>query len=69
MSHFTIDWSELSLQVMLTFGHFLWQGCAVAIVLVILNATSSLVSGRSRALRSHLRGEPAPDGSRRSADL
>jgi hypothetical protein len=27
MSRFSMDWSELSLQVMITFGHFLWQAC------------------------------------------
>jgi hypothetical protein len=25
MSRFSMDWSELSLQMMITFGHFLWQ--------------------------------------------
>lgn len=29
----SIDWSELSLQLVLTFGHFLWQACAVGLLL------------------------------------
>ena len=33
MSSFTIDWYELSMQVTMTFVHFLWQACVVAIVL------------------------------------
>ncbi len=33
MSVFAIDWSELSIQVMITFVHFFWQACVVAIVL------------------------------------
>ncbi|QDV25531.1 hypothetical protein Q31a_38570 [Aureliella helgolandensis] len=28
-----VDWTELSLQVMLTLGHFLWQAIVVAIIL------------------------------------
>ncbi len=31
--HFGIDWSELSLQVMITFAHFLWQACVIGFVL------------------------------------
>jgi beta-lactamase regulating signal transducer with metallopeptidase domain len=33
-----IDWTELSLQLVVTFCHFLWQGCLVAMVLAILLA-------------------------------
>lgn len=32
MNHF-IDWSELSLQLVLTFGHFLWQACVIGVLL------------------------------------
>jgi hypothetical protein len=35
MSRFSMDWSELSLQVMITFGHFLWQACVVGILLAL----------------------------------
>ena len=36
MSRFSMDWSELSLQVMITFGHFLWQACVVGVVLFVV---------------------------------
>ncbi len=82
MSRFAVDWSELSLQVMMTFGHFLWQAFFVAIVLIIVEQLSSIVSravdsrtivsGRAQALRSKAVNQlasnlPAPDGLRRSA--
>ncbi len=35
MSRFSIDWSEFSLQVMVTFGHFLWQACVIGFVLFV----------------------------------
>jgi beta-lactamase regulating signal transducer with metallopeptidase domain len=35
MSRFSIDWSELSLQVMVAFGHFLWQACVIGFVLFV----------------------------------
>ncbi|QEG38179.1 M56 family metallopeptidase [Roseimaritima ulvae] len=66
MSHFTMDWSELSLQVMLTFAHFLWQACVIAIALAIGEQISNIVSGRARALRSH---QPTPDRSCESANV
>jgi beta-lactamase regulating signal transducer with metallopeptidase domain/thiol-disulfide isomerase/thioredoxin len=44
MSAFNVNWSELSLQVMLTFGHFLWQACVVAITLLVVERLSSIVS-------------------------
>lgn len=34
MSSFTMNWSELSLQVMITFSHFLWQACFVGVALL-----------------------------------
>ena len=43
MSFSIIDWTELSLQVMLTFGHFLWQAIVVAIILVIASHLASHV--------------------------
>ncbi len=46
MSFSSVSWSELSLQIILTFGHFLWQACIVAIVLVIVEQLSSMVSHR-----------------------
>ena len=65
MSLFSIDWSELSLQVMITFGHFLWQAFFVAILLVSGEQALKIISGRARALRSF---EATPDGWRRSAN-
>ena len=47
----SVDWSELSLQLVVTFGHFLWQACAVAIVLGILEQLSLIVFRRSANLR------------------
>ncbi|MEZ6134510.1 MAG: M56 family metallopeptidase [Pirellulaceae bacterium] len=35
MSRFSMDWSELSLQLMITFGHFLWQACVIGFVLFV----------------------------------
>ncbi len=34
--NFSIDWTELSIQWILTCGHFLWQGFAVAIVFLVV---------------------------------
>ncbi len=36
MSFSALNWSELSLQVMVTFVHFLWQACVVGIVWFVL---------------------------------
>ena len=66
MSRFSIDWSEFSLQVMVTFGHFLWQACVVGILLALGEQAFEIVNGRTRALRSF---ETTPDGSRRSASF
>ncbi|TWU58990.1 Regulatory protein BlaR1 [Rubripirellula tenax] len=65
----TVAWSELSLQVMLTFGHFLWQACVVAVVLVNAEKAFDFVSGRARALRCPAPNEPTPDDSLRSANV
>ncbi len=35
MSHFTLDWPELSVQVIMTFTHFLWQACVVGLLLLV----------------------------------
>jgi len=35
MSRFSMDWSELSLQLIITFAHFLWQACVVGLVLFV----------------------------------
>ncbi len=35
MSLPAIDWRELSVQVMMTFAHFLWQACVVGIILCV----------------------------------
>ena len=68
MNLLLIDWSELSLQVVITFGHFLWQACVVGLVLGLID----IVSGRARALRFRtdkmqaLRAQ-SPDGLRPAA--
>ena len=66
MSFSAIDWSELSLQVMITFAHFLWQAFFVSILLVIGEQALKTISGRARALRSFA---ATPDGWRRSANV
>lgn len=43
--NYVIDWSELSLQLVLTFCHFLWQACIVGLLLAI---GLRLVSMRNR---------------------
>ena len=47
----SIDWSELSLQIMISFAHFMWQGCVVAILLLLAEQLSAIAS----------RSIPAPD--------
>lgn len=66
MSRFSMDWSELSLQVMITFGHFLWQACVVGMLLAIVEQAFEMVSGWPQPLRSF---ETTPDVSRRSANF
>lgn len=51
MSQLSVDWSELSLQIMMTFGHFLWQGCLVAIALAIVEQLFSIVSSANASGR------------------
>ncbi|WP_442508631.1 SUMF1/EgtB/PvdO family nonheme iron enzyme [Novipirellula sp. SH528] len=69
MSFLTVDWSELSLQVMITFAHFLWQACVVASLYAICQQASTFVGGRAQDLQSHVPNEPTPDALRRSANL
>ncbi len=59
MSPPTIDWSELSLQVMITFGHFLWQACAVALLLMIVEKIRELGGSRESARRETTPGRTA----------
>ena len=54
MSRFAMDWSELSLQVMITFGHFLWQACVVGCVLLVAQHVAE--SLRDSQLLSHRGG-------------
>ena len=49
-----IDWAELSLQVVITFGHFLWQACFVALLLAAID----LVCSRAPAFRSCAKPRP-----------
>lgn len=51
MSHLYVDWSELSLQVMFTFGHFLWQGFVIAVLLGIAGQLFSVFSRNSASRR------------------
>lgn len=72
MSFFTLDWSTLSLQVMITFGHFLWQACVVATLFAMWEQAASIFSGRVQAVRFYewnkrTSNEKTPDDSRRSA--
>lgn len=57
MSAYEIDWSELSLQWLITFSHFLWQACVVGLVLfVVQHAVESL--RRHLHTRSRNMGNP-----------
>ncbi len=65
MSPSMIDWSELSLQIVITFGHFLWQGLVVALLLVLFE----YLRLQAQALRSNAKTGKSRDGSRRSANF
>ena len=54
MTRFSTDWSELSLQVMMTFAHFLWQACVVGFVLLVVQHVGE--SLRDSRILSHRRG-------------
>lgn len=43
MSSYTLDWMELSIQWLITCGHFLWQGLAVAFVFLVMERIATLV--------------------------
>ncbi len=58
MSSFTMNWSELSLQVMITFSHFLWQVCFVGVALLAAQHVGESLRD-SQFLRS-LRGAGKP---------
>lgn len=60
MSFFSVDWSEFSLQVMVTFCHFLWQACVVAMLLGILEQLSSIVTNSTLGGRGQAHGALAP---------
>jgi beta-lactamase regulating signal transducer with metallopeptidase domain len=52
MSILKIDWPEFSLQMMITFGHFLWQACVFGCVLLIVQyLVASLRGSQILALR------------------
>lgn len=42
MSSYTLDWMELSIQWLITCGHFLWQGFAVAFVFLVIERIAML---------------------------
>ncbi len=65
MSFSAIDWSELSLQIVITFGHFLWQGLVVALLLVLFE----YLKLQRQVLRSDAKPGKSRDGSRRSANV
>ncbi len=57
MSRFSIDWFELSLQVMIAFGHFLWQACVIGFVLFVAqhlgeSLRDSQILRRRRSIKS-----------------
>lgn len=65
-----IDWSELSLQVVLTFGHFLWQACLVALVLfVVQHVAESLRDSWNMRLTQRCGGGNTQDVSLGETDL
>ncbi len=66
MSHFSLDWLELSLQMMITFAHFLWQAFFVSILLVMSEQALKSIGGKARAVRSF---EATPNAWRHSADI
>lgn len=43
MSSYTLDWMELSIQWLITCGHFLWQGFAVAFVFLVMERIATLL--------------------------
>ena len=45
--NYSIDWSELSLQLVLTFGHFLWQAIVVGVLLEAVLRLAKLHTARS----------------------
>jgi beta-lactamase regulating signal transducer with metallopeptidase domain len=64
MSRFTMDWSELSLQVMITFGHFLWQACAVGFIWLVVQYVGESVQDSLIRLRRGIK-----NGSLRETEL
>lgn len=53
MSSYTLDWMELSIQWLVTCGHFLWQGFAVAFVFLVMERIATLIqSARVNASRT-----------------
>lgn len=48
--NFSIDWTELSIQWMLTCGHFLWQGFVVAIVFLAIDRLATTHASTRYAL-------------------
>jgi len=61
MSSFTVDWSEMSLQVMLTFSHFLWQACFVGVALLAAQHVGESLRD-SQFLRRRGAGKPVSLG-------
>ena len=43
MISYTLDWMELSIQWLITCGHFLWQGFAVAFVFLLMERIATLL--------------------------
>lgn len=59
-----IDWSELSLQVMITFAHFLWQACVVGLVLLVVERVGESLRDSPKPQRDLRFGDT---GSRRAS--
>lgn len=69
MSRFSMDWSELSLQVMITFGHFLWQACVVGIVLLVVQHVAESLRDSRSLLRLRRGGVSLGETDLRGANL
>jgi beta-lactamase regulating signal transducer with metallopeptidase domain len=59
MSSYTLDWMELSIQWLMTCGHFLWQGLAVAIVFLVMERIAAMLSSARLKGSQDLTSSPA----------
>jgi beta-lactamase regulating signal transducer with metallopeptidase domain len=65
MSSYTIDWMELSIQWLMTCGHFLWQGFVVAMVFLVIERIAAIAgSTRLQASQVSTSSPAAQDGNK-----